>query len=149
MSAWRHDLKPFDALTPHELYAILRLRIDVFVVEQNCPFHETDDKDQHCLHLMLWDGDVLAAYARLVPRGISYADMSIGRVVTARSHRGTGLGKVLMEEAMQLCLQHYGPGPIRISAQCYARPFYERLGFAATGEVYLEDDIEHIEMVTN
>lgn len=139
--------KPFHELTPDELYAIVRLRIEVFIIEQNCIFQDLDNKDQHCYHLMYYSNGVLAAYARLVPRDLSYEGMlSIGRVITSPQFRGTGAGKVLMEHAVQLVQQYYGAGPIRIGAQLYAKAFYERVGFCQSSEVYDEDGIDHILM---
>jgi ElaA protein len=140
--------KTFDALTPQELYELLRLRSEVFVVEQNCIFLDQDNKDQHCHHLLLYDvQSTLAAYARLVPPGVSYAsEMSIGRIVTNPQVRGTGVGKHLMEIAIGECYALFGSGPIKIGAQLYARKFYETFGFVQSGEVYDEDGIDHIEM---
>jgi ElaA protein len=142
-----HTLKLFEELTTAELYAILRLRSEVFVVEQNCPYLDLDNKDQKCHHLMLYDEDRLAAYCRLLPAGISYSEISIGRVISAPSHRGTGVGKKVMQLGIGYCEELFGTGPIRIGAQVYAKPFYEALGFVEEGEEYLEDDIPHVEMV--
>ncbi len=139
--------KRFELLTPFELYDALRLRSDIFVVEQNCAFLDPDNKDQHCHHLLLYQGNELAAYARLVPAGLSFAEMSIGRVVTSQAVRGTGVGKKLMQEAINTCYELFVKGPIRIGAQVYASKFYENLGFMQAGEVYDEDGIDHIEMV--
>lgn len=139
--------KPFEALTPTELYAIVRLRIEVFVIEQQCIFQDLDNKDQHCYHLMFFQNDRLAAYARLVPKELSYPGMlSIGRVITGPEFRGTGTGKVLMERAVQEVWKCYGTGPIRIGAQLYAKAFYERIGFRQNSGVYDEDGIDHILM---
>jgi ElaA protein len=140
-------LKPFAELTPHELYAIIRLRNAVFVVEQNCVFQDADDKDQDSWHLMGWQGELLAAYSRLVPPGLAYPEPSIGRVVSDPSVRGTGAGRLLMEESIRECLQLFGEGPIRIGAQRYLEAFYTSLGFRTEGEPYLEDGIPHIYMV--
>ncbi|WP_111669841.1 GNAT family N-acetyltransferase [Algoriphagus litoralis] len=140
-------LKSFHELTVDELYQILKLRTAVFVVEQNCVFQDMDDKDQKCYHLMMFQDDLLVGYSRLVPAGLSYAEMAIGRVITASSVRGTGLGKKLMEFAIDYCQQLLGPGPIRIGAQTYALGFYASLGFVADGDTYDEDGIEHVEMV--
>jgi ElaA protein len=139
--------KKFHELTVDELYKLLRLRSEVFVVEQNCVFLDMDNKDQQCHHVLGWIGDDLAASVRIVPEGVSYAEPSIGRVVTAPKYRRTGLGKPLMEEAIRITTQLYGNQPIRIGAQLYLKEFYSSLGFQAQGEIYLEDGIEHIEMV--
>jgi ElaA protein len=138
--------KNFAALTPGELYSILQLRSEIFVVEQNCVFQDMDNRDQECHHLMLHQS-ALVAYSRLVPPGVYYAEMSIGRVITKLSVRGSGLGKILMEESIVRCYDIFGKKAIRIGAQCYAQKFYGQLGFVADGEVYDEDGIPHIEMV--
>ncbi|GAA4430432.1 GNAT family N-acetyltransferase [Pontibacter saemangeumensis] len=140
--------KDFDALTPQELYALLRLRSEVFVVEQNCIFQDLDNKDQKCHHVLLYDAaGALVAYARLVPPGVSYpSEMSIGRIITRMQVRGTGVGKQLLDMAIDACHDLYGNGPIKIGAQLYARKFYESFGFVQSGEVYDEDGIDHIEM---
>ena len=140
-------LKPFSQLTNLELYEILRLRSEVFVVEQNCVFLDMDNKDQKCHHLSLYHGDELAAYCRIVPAGISYAEIAIGRVVSAPAYRGKGLGRKVMVEAIAACKEMYGSVPIRLGAQTYALEFYASLGFVTEGETYDEDGIEHIEMV--
>lgn len=142
-----HKVKAFRDLSVDELYELLRLRSDVFVVEQNCVFLDQDNKDQQCYHLLLYAGDELAAYSRLVPAGLSYPEVSIGRVITSRAYRGSGLGRKVIELAIQNCNDLFGPNPIRIGAQMYALPFYTSLGFVAEGEAYDEDGIEHIEMV--
>lgn len=145
MILWK--CKPFRDLSVHELYAILRLRGEVFVVEQNCVFLDMDNKDQHCYHLCGWDSDIPAAYVRLVPPGISYTEPSIGRVVTAKPYRKSGTGRVLMEKAIEHCGALFGKSGIKIGAQLYLKKFYESLGFVQCSAVYLEDDIEHIEMI--
>ena len=142
-----HIIKPFAALTPAELYSILRLRNEVFVVEQNCVFQDADNKDIYCHHLMLFENKQLVAYARLVPPGISYREMSVGRVVTAKEARNKGAGKQLMILAVEYCRKIFGDGPIRIGAQYYLEKFYTDIGFKRTGDVYDEDGIEHIEML--
>lgn len=139
--------KDFDALTPHEMYEMLRLRSDVFVVEQNCVFLDQDNKDQKCHHLLLYSQDSLVAYARLVPPGVSYPNiMSIGRILTSLEVRSTGVGKQLMEIAIAECYKLFGNGPIKIGAQLYAKKFYNAFGFEQSSEVYDEDGIDHIEM---
>jgi ElaA protein len=141
--------KPFSALNPEELYALIRLRSQVFVVEQNCVFQDLDGKDQGCYHLMGWVAGtpLLAAYARIVPPGLSYPEPSIGRVVTAPEVRGQGAGKALMEQAIGQVYALFGVQAIKIGAQQYLERFYGSLGFVQTSEMYLEDDIPHIEMV--
>ena len=143
---WYH--KYFNDLTTKELYQILQLRNEVFIVEQNCPFQDLDDKDFKCFHLIGFDtnSQKIMAYARIVPAGVSYTEASIGRVVTSPRARGGGIGKVLMEKSIQLLEELYGNVPIRIGAQFYLKKFYESLGFQAFGEIYLEDGIEHILM---
>ncbi|MBO9573828.1 MAG: GNAT family N-acetyltransferase [Chitinophagaceae bacterium] len=144
---YKQSLKHFKDLTPAELYAIIRLRNEVFVVEQNCVYQDADNKDIYCYHLMVYSDNILVAYARLVPPGLSYEEMSIGRVVTSNPVRGKGVGKLLMESAIAGCYKVYGKSDIRIGAQLYAKPFYAALGFKETGDIYDEDGIEHIEMI--
>lgn len=138
---------PFDSLTPLQLYTIIQLRNAVFVVEQNCVFQDADGKDPYCHHLMIWQEKELVAYARLVPPGIAYEYMSIGRVISSAKMRRKGAGKLLMREAIQQCRSLFGAGPIQIGAQLYLKDFYGSFGFRAMGEVYLEDNIEHIHMI--
>jgi ElaA protein len=138
--------KKFEDLTPYQLYAILQLRNEVFVVEQACVFQDADDKDQDSHHLMGFLNNKLAAYTRLVPPGVIYPDMSIGRVITAGTVRGMGAGKELMKQSIDYCYRLFGKGPIKIGAQLYLKNFYESFGFHQISEVYLEDGIEHIYM---
>lgn len=140
-------LKKFEDLSPDELYAILRLRSEVFVVEQNCVFLDMDNKDQQCYHLLGWQEDLLAAYTRLVPPGISYEQPSIGRVVTSPAARGGGIGKLLMKKSIDEIIKLFGKNPIKIGAQLYLKRFYESLGFVQTGDIYDEDGIDHIKMI--
>ncbi|MGG9960420.1 GNAT family N-acetyltransferase [Ferruginibacter sp. SUN106] len=140
-------LKKFDALSISELYAILQLRNEVFVVEQNCPYQDADNKDQESLHFMGWDGDTLVAYTRIIPQGISYTEASIGRVVTNSRYRGTGAGRQLMKLSIQNTLEQFNCTQIKIGAQLYLKKFYEGLGFVQCSEQYLEDNIPHIEML--
>jgi ElaA protein len=141
------SLKKFTELSPDELYRLLRLRSEVFVVEQSCVFLDMDNKDQACHHLLGWEDGHLAAYTRIVPPGISYEQPSIGRVVTAPFARRTGLGKELMTESIAVAEKLYGKLPIRIGAQLYLKKFYNALGFEQSSEVYDEDGIDHIEMI--
>jgi len=139
-------LKKFESLSPFEVYAILQLRNEVFVVEQNCVFQDADDKDQESYHLMGYGGSKLVAYTRLVPPGVIYDDASIGRVVTSPAARRSGTGRELMTNSIAHCYSLFGKRPIRIGAQLYLKAFYESLGFRQISEVYLEDGIEHIYM---
>ena len=147
MNQYNWYCKAFNDLTPQELYAILQLRSEVFVVEQKCPYLDPDGKDQDSWHLMCWNGDQLVAYSRLLPAGLAFAEVSIGRVVSSPAYRGTGAGKALMTHAIEKCYELFGYQPVRIGAQLYLQKFYESLGFVQMSEMYLEDDIPHIEMV--
>lgn len=136
----------FDQLSPVELYAVLRLRSEVFVVEQNCVFLDMDDKDQQCWHVSGYENGKLVAYTRLVPPGISYPEPSIGRVVTTPTMRGSGIGRILMQYSIEKIFSIFGKQCIKIGAQLYLKKFYESLGFSVSGPVYLEDGIDHVEM---
>lgn len=138
--------KKFEDLSPYQLYAILQLRNEVFVVEQNCVFQDADDKDQDSHHLMGFLNNKLVAYTRLVPPGVIYAEMSIGRVITSGTVRGRGVGKELMKQSIDYCYRLFDKGPIKIGAQLYLKSFYKSFGFQQISEVYLEDGIEHIYM---
>jgi ElaA protein len=142
-------LKPYDALTLDELYQLLQLRNEVFIVEQNCPFNDLDGKDRYCHHLMGFaEGELaLVAYTRLVPAGITYALPAIGRVVTAARVRRHRVGRALMQRSLEDMARLYGEGPIQIGAQLYLKTFYESFGFVQQGPMYLEDGIEHIHMI--
>ena len=144
---YHYTIKHFNELTTHELYALLRLRAEVFVVEQNCPYLDPDNKDQQSHHLLYYAGDQLAAYTRLLPAGLSFDEVSIGRVITSPVHRGTGLGKKLIEASIEGCYKLFGHEPIRIGAQLYLLKFYQSFGFVEQGDVYDEDGIPHVEMV--
>ena len=141
------SLKKFDDLTLHELYKIMQLRNEVFVVEQNCPYQDADNKDLSSFHFMGWDNDKLLAYTRILPPGLSYTEASIGRVVNSPSARGSGTGRQLMLQSIERVKKLFGDVPIKIGAQLYLQKFYTSLGFQQTSNVYLEDNIEHIEMV--
>ncbi len=145
MTNW--TCKKFTSLTTEELYMILRLRSEVFVVEQNCVFLDMDNKDQYCDHLMGWRDNVLVGYSRIVPAGISYVETSIGRIVSSPAARGAGIGRELLKESIDTLYMLHGKRVIRIGAQYYLKKFYESFGFVQKGEIYLEDGIEHIEML--
>lgn len=140
-------LKKFDGLTPVELYSIMQLRNEVFVVEQNCVYQDADDKDQLSLHFCGWDGDKLVAYTRIIPPGISYTEASIGRVVTSPAYRKTGAGRQLMQESISRTFGQFSCLAIKIGAQLYLIKFYQSFGFVQSSSAYLEDGIPHIEMI--
>jgi len=140
-------VKTFEELTTTELYALLRLRSEVFVVEQACAFQDMDDTDQLAVHVMGYIDHELAAYTRLFGPGIKYTYASIGRVVTSKKARGTGAGRQLMEYSIAAVEERFGKGPIKIGAQQYLQKFYTSLGFVQSSETYLEDGIPHIEMI--
>ncbi len=141
------SLKHFKELKPHELYDILRLRSEVFVVEQQCIFLDMDNKDQLCHHLQGRIHDELIVSARIMPPGLAYDEPSIGRVVGSPRFRGVGAGKALMVKAIEETIRLYGLSPIKIGAQLYLKKFYEELGFEQCSETYMEDDIPHIKMI--
>ncbi|MGB1321133.1 MAG: GNAT family N-acetyltransferase [Vibrio gallaecicus] len=146
MITWRSI--PFSKLSTDQLYQLLKLRIDVFVVEQTCPYPELDGKDTQLgvHHLLGYRGDELIACARLLPAGISYDNVSIGRVATKQGARGNGLGHTLLAEALQECEKLWPKENIDIGAQQHLEGFYSQHGFVTISEMYLEDDIPHIDM---
>jgi ElaA protein len=145
--------KTFEELTTTELYALLHLRAEVFVVEQQCPYQDVDYNDMYAVHVMGYDDQQqLGAYARVFApgvrsRGMTYDMASIGRVITSKAQRRKGVGKELMERAIATLENRFGKQPIKISAQQYLTKFYESLGFRQTSDMYLEDNIPHIEMI--
>lgn len=140
-------LKKFNQLSLDELYGIIQLRLEVFVVEQDCVYQDLDDKDQAAYHLFLRDGDEIAAVLRILPENVSYDEMAIGRVIVKRSYRGQKLGKTMMKKAMKFILNDLCKNKIRLSGQAYLTDFYEGLGFKKVSEEYLEDGIEHYEFL--
>ena len=139
--------KIFDALTVSELYNVLKLRSEVFVVEQNCVYQDADGKDAASHHLCGWLHNQLVAYCRILPPGLSYPEASIGRVLTHIAHRKDGYGKQLMMQAINKTYMLYPEASIKIGAQQYLLAFYNNLGFQTLGEHYLEDDIPHVTMI--
>jgi len=140
-------IKSFDQLSPYEVYAMIQLRADVFVLEQQCLYQDCDDKDQLSMHLMGFENDKLVAYCRLLKPGLSYDGYSaIGRVVTHPLYRNKKYGIELMKKAIQYCKDNYTES-IKISAQAYLEVFYTNLGFQTVSAPYFEDDIPHIAMV--
>ena len=141
------ELKSFQELNSYELYTILRLRSEVFVVEQNCVFLDMDEKDSFSHHLMGWNGKDLAAYSRLLAPGKVYNQMTIGRVVTSPKYRKIGLGKELLSVSIKNCYELFGEKEIKIGAQLYLKNFYSSFGFIQSSNIYDEDGIKHIEML--
>lgn len=137
----------FDDLGANDLYALLRLRAEVFVVEQRCAYLDPDGADPACWHLLGEREGALLAYARLVPAGLKFTEASIGRVVTDPATRGSGLGHALMREAIERVHALWAPQPIRIGAQAHLQAFYGQHGFAVDGPLYDEDGIDHVEML--
>lgn len=146
-------LATFDSLTVPELYALLRLRTEVFVVEQHCVFQDMDGADDQAVHLLGTqrttgqEGDPLVAYARLFPAGVKFAEASIGRVVTSSAVRGQGLGHTLIDRALSSVHTLWGPQPVRIGAQTRLQAYYSQHGFVDMGLPYVEDGIDHLEML--
>lgn len=138
--------KSFDELSNDELYAALHLRQEVFVVEQDCPYLDADNSDQNAFHLLCYEGNKLIAYLRAFKPGVKYDDSSMGRIVTEINSRGLGLGKEITKEGVKFLKKEYPSHEIVISAQHRLKHFYIDLGFTPRGEVYLEDDIDHIQM---
>lgn len=148
-------IKSFDQLSSDELYDILQARSEVFVVEQACVYQDIDGKDKDAYHVLLKDcsgnysgnNNKLLAYLRILKKGQSYREVSIGRVLTTKAGRSKGLGRDLIKAAIDFITQEMKEDAIRISAQAYLESFYESFGFQRVSENYLEDDIEHLEML--
>lgn len=142
------SFKHYDELSKEELHQIMKERIEVFIVEQNCVYQDLDHKDALSYHLTIFNEGRFVAYARVIPEGISYEGYtSIGRVISVFSERKTGAGRFLMKKAIEFCKELEPELPIKISAQKYLLNFYQSLGFSPIGEEYLEDNIPHICMV--
>ena len=138
--------KEFNELSLDDLYAILNLRQKVFVLEQDCPYIDADYSDQDAFHLLGYKDNDLIAYLRAFKPGIKYEGSSLGRIVTEINSRGLGVGKKIIKEGVKFLKKEYPDNEIIISAQHRLENFYIDLGFTSRGEVYLEDDIDHIQM---
>ena len=138
----------FNELNNMQLHAIYQARSAVFVIEQNCVYQDVDGKDPGSHHLTAWApaGEV-AAYLRIVPAGVSFSEASLGRVISSKDWRGTGVGKQLIANGIAALYQLYPDAAVRIGAQAYLEKFYGSFGFQTVSEVYLEDDIPHVEML--
>lgn len=140
-------LKRFDELTNSQLYNIVKKRINIFIVEQNCPYPELDDIDQASYHLFYEKESEINAYCRIVPKGCKYREVSIGRVIVNKEYRRTGIGSMLMRKALDFVDKEMSETKIKIQAQDHLRNFYGGFGFKVISEVYLEDGIPHVDMI--
>lgn len=140
-------IKKFSELSNQELYKIIEARINIFVVEQDCPYTECDNKDQQSYHLYYKTQGEITAYLRLIPAGISYKEASIGRVLVKKDFRRNNLGTKLMKKSLDYAKNELNINTIRISAQEYVLDFYKKLGFKVISDKYLEDGIPHFEMI--
>ncbi|RQO31372.1 GNAT family N-acetyltransferase [Taibaiella sp. KBW10] len=141
-------IKSFESLSKQELYQILQVRNEVFIVEQKTYYQDLDDKDFGAMHLFLEDEQhAILAYCRIMPKGVTYAECCIGRVLTKPTARQHGYGRVLFQKALDFIEQEWQENSVRISAQCYLQTFYASFGFVPIGTEYLEDDLPHIEML--
>lgn len=140
-------IKRFDELTIEELYEILKSRYDVFTIGQKCLYQDCDDRDKDSYHIYLKEEERVVAYLRIVDKGISYDEISLGRVMVLDSHRGRGLGRELMVFAISFIRNELKEDEIKISAQEYLIEFYESLGFEKYGDTYLEVEIPHVKMI--
>ncbi|MFY1048083.1 GNAT family N-acetyltransferase [Chryseobacterium sp. GP-SGM7] len=146
MSNMVWKIKSFEEITTSELYEIIKARVDVFVVEQNCPYPDLDGYDQKAIHLWAEQDNTVLAYCRIFDKGIKYKETSIGRVLTSEKGRGKSLGKQLIQYAVETIENRFKTSEVRISAQDYLLKFYSGFGFKDTGKKYLEDNIPHTEM---
>ena len=138
-------VKTFDELSTRELYDLLRLRVDVFVVEQHCPYPELDGRDEAALHVWLQDETGIQAYLRIMDRGVSSEYISVGRVIAAK--RRMGLGTRILAEGIRLARERFSAEQIYLEAQVYAKGLYEKQGFRVISEPFLEDGIPHVKML--
>lgn len=143
----KFEFKSFNELSTDDLYDILQLRSEIFVVEQNCVYNDLDGLDKVAVHQFLKKDGEIIAYSRLLKPGTRFSEYSIGRLVVKQSERGTGLGIEMMEEAKRYIVKEWGATKIKISAQSYLQQFYENLGFEIVTEMYLEDGIPHFGMM--
>lgn len=141
------QVKTFNELDLHELYQVLQLRSEVFVVEQDCVYQDIDGKDEKALHVLGYEGDLLVAYTRLFPPGVYFSEAAIGRVVVKEESRKNSYGHDILKASIKAIEERYQMGKIKLSAQTYLTKFYESHGFVQMGDGYLEDGIPHIAMV--
>lgn len=144
---FKYLIKPFNELTTIELYEMMKLRQEVFIVEQDCAYLDADGLDQKAVHVLGYHDGNLISYARALPPSTSYEHYSsVGRVIVKQDFRRRGLGEMVMHHALQFCLNTFGVD-VKISAQCYALSLYEKMGFESIGASYLEDGIPHQAML--
>ena len=140
-------IKTFEDLSPQDIYSILQLRSEVFVVEQNCVYQDIDDKDQYALHILLKKDDYLIGYSRIFKAGDYFKEASIGRVLVKKQERNNRHGSHLMELSIKAIKDYFKENIVKISAQTYLKKFYNKQGFDSIGDEYLEDGIPHITML--
>ncbi len=140
-------IKTFNELTTKELYEILKIRAEVFIVEQDCPYQDMDDKDFSAYHIILKEENKIKGYTRVLPRNVSFPEVSFGRVLTLE--RKKGYGAILVEEAIKVAKEKFNADKIKIGAQAHAKEFYKKFGFVEASEEYILDYIYHLDMVLN
>ena len=143
------EIKKFDKLTGREVYEILRIRSEVFVVEQDCVYNDEDGKDLEAVHILIKEEGKILAYLRVLKAGVSYKNPSLGRVLVSHEARGRGLARKIVCAGIDYIINNWDEEKITIGAQDYLRDFYESLGFEAVSEVYSEDGIPHVDMTYN
>lgn len=139
-------VKKYHELSLDELYGIIQLRIEVFVVEQDCPYQDCDGKDKDALHIFLEEDNKIVAYLRVFARGAYFDEAAIGRIVVKKEYRNRGIAGLMIKKAISWIKEHYGDTPITISAQARLEKFYHSFGFKRISGIYLEDNIPHIRM---
>ena len=137
--------KHFDELTTSELYEIYKLRNSVFIVEQACPYQDIDEADKSAYHIWLKDDDGIGAYLRILPKGVNFNEVSLGRVIAVKRH--CGLGTRIVKEGINIAKERLNAECIVIEAQVYAKKLYENVGFVVNGDEFLEDNIPHVPMI--
>lgn len=138
-------IKKFEELSIDELYELLKIRVNVFVVEQKCPYPEVDDRDKHAYHVYIQEGGEVKAYLRVLEAGVSFDEVSIGRVLT--TERGKGYANILLKEGINVAREKLNADKIKIEAQTYAKRMYEKFGFKVVSDEFLEDGIPHVQMI--
>ena len=141
------NIQTFEELTVKQLYTYLQLRVNVFIVEQNCPYPELDGYDADAFHLAFTENEKLMAYARILPKGVKYKRISIGRVIVEKEARGKGLAKELMKESLSFIQKKWPQQEVQLQAQSHLRNFYGAFGFESISDEYDEDGIPHVDMV--